>query len=485
MIKEIDKFVELLYQRQNIGAQADQKNLLTKSDYYKILESAIDLIKNNPDADIAELREKIYEQSGLEAIIREYFLQKRSVPGAVFSYGTKNYQETIVIGNSEEVRLENGIMTPHVTEMSEDTIFDLASVTKIFTSLCMMKLLEKNLINLSDEVVKYDPRFKNLKGVTLYDLLSFNVPLKTKAHLSTFKTREEAEEALFEVEVDRDNDNLHPYTDIGVMILKFVIEKVTGMSYYDFLDKTLLSKYGMTDTHILVPERKIHRVASNNFDSKVLATGETITNTSNVPGVVYDSKAQVMGQLKGNLSGHAGLFSTVHDMTELLKHINAGEVLGERLRNEMAMNRRGKRYQIDGTDKYVQYFGYMTYSKHPILEYSEVFHALSGRSFAGAGWTGTQMTVDPLNELYFFLGSNRAHNRITGVDKSQNSRIITIDGQKGLIMPDGSFKIDARDFAYKRDDVIVHPVMKLLLQYEMLEYIFKYYETAKKTRNVK
>ena len=485
MDKMLDEYIDLLYQRQNIGADITQKNLFTKKEYYKILKPVIELLQKNPDLDISELRERLYKQSNLEKLIREYFLQKKSVPGAVFSYGTKNYQETIVVGNREEVKIENGIITPKVTEMSEDTIFDLASVTKIFTSLCMMKLLENNLISLSDEVIKYDSRFKNLKGVTLYDLLSFNVPLKTKAHLGSFKTKEDAEKALFEVEIDSNNDNLHPYTDIGVMILKYVIEKVTGMSYYDFLDKTILSKYGMVDTHVLVPEQKIHRVVSNNFDSKVLNNGEIITNIQNVPGIVYDSKAQVMGQNLGNLSGHAGLFSTVSDMTTLLKKINAGDVLSEELRNEMGKNRRGRRYNIDGTDKYVQYFGYMTYSKHPILEYSEVFHALSGRSFAGAGWTGTQMTVDPLNELYFFLGSNRAHNRVTSVDKSQSDRIITINGQKGIIMPDGSFKIDARDFAYRRDDVIVHPVMQLLLQYKMLEDFFNYTKNEKKTISVK
>ena len=157
-------------------------------------------------------------------------------------------------------------------------------------------------------------------------------------------------------------------------------------------------------------------------------------------------------------------------MTTLLKKLISREVLDDKLLEEFGKNRQGRiYYDENGIKKYVQYHGYMTYSKHPILEYSEVFHALSGRSFAGAGWTGTQLTVDPINELYFFLGANRAHNRVTFVDASQQDKIIDIDGQKGIILPDGSFKIDARDFAYKRDTVIIHPAMKLLLQYQMLE----------------
>ena len=95
------------------------------------------------------------------------------------------------------------------------------------------------------------------------------------------------------------------------------------------------------------------------------------------------------------------------------------------------------------------------------------------------------MTVDPINELYFFLGANRAHNRITFVDSTQKDKIIEIDGQKGIIMPDGSFKVDARDFAYKRDEVIIHPTMKLMLQYKMLEDMLELTKEDKITRTIK
>ena len=120
----------------------------------------------------------------------------------------------------------------------------------------------------------------------------------------------------------------------------------------------------------------------------------------------------------------------------------------------------------------------MTYSKHPILKYSEVFHALSGLSFAGAGFTGSQMTVDPLNELYFFLGSNRVHNRLISIPSEYKEKIQTIDGVSGIYDNDKRFIVDARDFAYKRDDVIIHPIMRLLMQYKMLEDVVTYYNMA-------
>lgn len=466
----LENYIDELYRRQNIGAGFDQRDLFSKKDYYYILKPVLEVLKNNKDASLQELRDELYKRSGIEESIREYFLQKKCVSGAVFSFGTPLHQETVIVGNQEEVSIKDGKITPSISEMKEDTIFDLASVTKIFTSLCIMKLLDNGLINLSDEIKKYEPRFENLDGVTIYDLLCFNKPLRTSSRLDAYSKKEDAEEVLFNIVVNSENKNLTPYTDMGVMILKYVIEKVSGMNYYDYLYKTILEPLKMTNTHHLIPSGKLNRVASNNFDSKIINDGRIITNTTNIPGIVYDPKARILGQQNGELTGHAGLFSTASDMTTLLKKLISREVLDDKLLEEFGKNRQGRIYQDEnGNDKYVQYLGYMTYSKHPILKYSEVFHALSGRSFAGAGWTGTQMTVDPINELYFFLGSNRAHNRVTGVDSEQKDKIVEVDGQKGIIMPDGSFKIDARDFAYKRDEVIVHPTMKLMLQYKMLE----------------
>ena len=272
------------------------------------------------------------------------------------------------------------------------------------------------------------------------------------------------------------------------MILRYVIEKITGLSYYDFLDKTFFKKILMSDTYFKVPDYKIDRVASNNFDSKVMNDGNIVTNTSNYPGIVYDRKAQIMGQEVDRLTGHAGLFSSATDMTNLMKNIIDGNLLSDELVSEMAKNRQGRSYlDENGLKNYVQYFGYMTYSKHPIREYSEVFHGLSGKAFAGAGWTGTQMTVDPLNELYFFLGSNRAHNRVTFVSNNQKDKIITNSKKQGIIMPDGTFKTISKDFAMERGEVIERPIFRLLLQYKMLEDMFslKNDKIEKNTRVVK
>lgn len=76
----------------------------------------------------------------------------------VFTYGTKNYRETVVIRNKQEFSLDlNGKLVPDVEKMPDDTIFDLASATKLFTSLSILKPVQNGTIKLDDEIIRYTP----------------------------------------------------------------------------------------------------------------------------------------------------------------------------------------------------------------------------------------------------------------------------------------------------------------------------------------
>lgn len=470
----LDNYVELLFQNQNSGALKEQQGLFTKKDYYDLLKPVLELVSKYKDYTIEELRNKLFENSGVEENLNDFINKKEMVPGMVFSYGTKNYKETVVIGNRQEVSLnDKGEFVPALEKMTEDTIFDLASVTKIFTSLSILKLVQNGTINLNDEIVKYAPEFKNLKGITIYDLITFGVPLKTNGRVDRASSKEEAEQILFDIEVDKESNNRRPYTDMGAMVLKYVIENASGMNYYQFIDENILKKLKMIDTHVVVPKIKLDRTASTNFDGKYYKDGNFSITTNAPKGTVYDPKAQIMGQQEGILSGHAGMFSTASDMTSLAKGIIGGQVIDDDYVEMMAKNRTGKKYIEDEKEKYVQYLGMLCYSKNPILSDSELFHAMSGKAFASAGWTGTQLTVDPINELYFFMAANRSHNRMTFIDPAQRDKVeIDENGKKTILLPNGDIKIDATRFAWDRDAAIVHPTLKLTIQYKMLEDVY-------------
>ena len=252
------------------------------------------------------------------------------------------------------------------------------------------------------------------------------------------------------------------------------------MNYYDFVDLNILKKVNMKDTYVKIPTTKLERVSSTNFDGKYYKDGNYAITTNVKKGLVYDPKAQIMGQKDGILSGHAGMFSTVNDMTNLAKGIINGKIINENYIEMMAKNRTGKKYMEDGTQKYIQYLGMMCYSKNPILANSELFHAMSGKSFASAGWTGTELTVDPINELYFFMASNRSHNRMTFIDPVQQDKIeIDNNGKRTILLSNGERKIDASRFTWDRDATIVHPTLKLTIQYKMLEDIYSLINNVK------
>ena len=470
--KYLEDYVNNLYENQNNGAVIEQQGLYSKKDYYELLKPVIDLC--NKDLSINEIRNILFKNSGIEENLNDFIYKKEMVPGMVFSYGTNNYKETVVIGNRQEVTLdENNNIVPDIEKMTEDTIFDLASVTKVFTSLSILKLVQSGVINLNDEVVKYAPEFKNLKGVTIFDLISFGVPLKTNGRVDKASSREEAEQILFNIEVNKESENLVPYTDMGAMVLKYVIEHASSMNYYNFVEENILNKLNMKDTHVLVPKMKLDRVASTNLDGKYFKDGNFAITTSAKKGIVYDPKAQIMGQQEGILSGHAGMFSTVNDMTNLAKGIMGGQIIDNKYVEMMAKNRTGRKYIQDDKEKYVQYLGFLCYSKNPILANSELFHAMSGKALASAGWTGTQLTVDPINQLFFFMAGNRSHNRMTFIDAAQKEKVkVDENGKKTIVLPNGDIKIDATRFAWDRDAVVVHPSLKLSIQYKMLEDVY-------------
>lgn len=482
----LEDYVNSLYYNQNVGAGESQRNLYSRADYYEFLRPVLEVIKENKDATPEELKEILFQRSGLKEAVETLVYKKSLTPGLVLSYGTPDYKETIVAGKRQEVTMDNnGDIKNDAQDMTEDTIFDLASVTKIFTCISVLKLVEKGIIDINANITRYAPEFVNLNGVTVFDLLSFRVPLMTNGRLDTQNSRADAENVLFDIRVNENfNPDANPYTDMGAMVLKYVIERATGMNYYDFLNSEVLLPMGMSNTLVQIPDRKIEIVASTNLDSKIYKDGRHALTTEAQKGVAYDAKARIMGQPNGNLSGHAGLFSTAGDMTTLAKGLINGQVLSDTSVSEIGRNRTGH-LKSDGVN-YIQHLGYLTYSKYPKQSDSEVWLGLSGKTFASPGWLGNQFTVDPANGLYTFMGANRSHNRVTYVDPTIRPTVEVDEGDKKMIiLPNGERKIDASKFAWSKDSVKI-PASMLVLQYKMLDDILGYSRDRETsvTRNV-
>lgn len=121
--------------------------------------------------------------------------------------------------------------------------------------------------------------------------------MKTNSRIDAASSKEEAEKILFDIEIDKQNNNRRQYTDMGAMVLKYVIENVTEMSYYDFLNKYILTRMGLTDTHVNLPKYKLDRIALTNLTINI-HKNRNFSVTDYQKGNVHDPKARVIGQIE-------------------------------------------------------------------------------------------------------------------------------------------------------------------------------------------
>lgn len=478
----IEEYIDYLIKNQNIGVVGDLQNIFSKKEYYELLYPVIELLKTSRDDDIVSLRKELFVRSNIIENVSE-IVDKGLTSGVEITMSTPNYKQNIIYGNTQDyIRDNNGVFIPKRVAMKGDTIFDLASVTKLFTSLSVLTILEDNDdFSLDDEIVKYCPQFKYLRGITIYDLLTFRVPLISDGRIDLAEDYEDACKRLFNTKVNLKSavltPNGSPYSDMGSMILKFVVEAYTKMDFYTYIKERILDKLLMKDTHVIVPDADLKRCVNTDYAGIINLSGEVCIREKHGIGNVYDDKARIMQQgpnMHYELSGHAGLFSTTDDMSKLSNSLINGEIISEKLRDEMAKNRTGRTYMDNaGNLKLRNYFGYLVYSKHP-LSAAELWAPVSGKSFASAGWLGNYLGIDPLNKTSIFIGANKANARLTQVALNQKDLLIENDkGVSGINIDNNYFMVNSSRYAWVKDDLLVRPCTRLLLQYRMLEDFYK------------
>ena len=455
---KVDNFIDFLIENENQNADEYTHDLKSKKDYEQLLKPVAKIYLEN-EKDIIKSYEAIFEQSKISEHLKQFILDNKMAPGAAIALGTKKHQEILYLGNQQEVA-DNG--DDEIIPMAEDSIFDLSSVTKIFTCLMVLKLVEMEKIELSDKIYNLDHRFINLKEVSVEDLLTFKVPLKTKQRLETLNDLDAIEKEIFEIMPSEPEGRL--YSDMGAMVLKYVVENVMKDNFYRLVQIYILQPCRMNSTYINIPEDAAKRIVSNNFERRII-DGKFVTLDKIFKGVISDGKTRAINSFGIQLTGHAGLFSTAGDMAKLAIALMEEKVLSIENLKKIGIKRTGK---MIGENDATQFHGYLCYSKNPIEMNSEVNHFLSGNAFALGGYTGNQLTIDIENGVYVFFASNRCHNRVTNItgvseeDYVQNGYVEWNDGK--------SYKYNKK-YAYDRDDCVMKPAVELALKYKCLEYI--------------
>lgn len=463
------RYINELLKNQNETSIPLLQDIYSVKDYERILKPVLDTIRENPHASLTTLRLKLFLNSGLKEIMDIFVNDTKITPGVLLDFGTFKTRDTVLCGLRQEVNIKDGKIVKEELPIEQDTIFDLASSSKTFTAVAILALEEAGLIDVFDPIEKYVPEFNKLNNVSIYDLLKFRVRIVTDKRVDSAKNKDEALQILYSAHLDENQNVTNAYTDMGAMILRIVVERVSKMTFDEFVNEIIFKKAKMEDTHLIVPKHKLERVANENLSTIVFKDGSYKINYTNTPGTPHDPKAIAIGELDGVAPGHAGYFSTKNDMIKFAKALINEEIISKESLYSISNTETG----FKDDDKYTRFYGSLVYLKQPDPAFLSVYPPLSGKSFMSPGFAGTQLVVDPLNKITLFVGSPRLHNRIFQIHPDQIPNIkIDNHNLKTYTLANGEEKIVCNDYT-RAKEVMVTLALDLAIQYQLLEKIFK------------
>ncbi len=287
--------------------------------------------------------------------------------------------------------------------VTPETVYDLASLTKVIglTTACMM-LVGEGKLDLDAPVQRYVPAFRgaNKERVTIRHLLthSSGMPAWRPLYIEA-TTRAVALAMVDTTPLLRQPGDTFVYSDLGAMALTQVVEGLTGQRLDAYLDARVFKPLGMTSTRYLPPSGWHDRIAPT----------ERSQDGTIILGTVHDENAWKLG----GVSGHAGLFSTAGDLGTFAQWLlerrrrtaedGAGVPSADLRRLSPTVVREFTRRQSlpPGTSRAL---GWDTPSEN-----SSAGTKLGAHAFGHTGFTGTSIWMDPDQDLYIILLTNRVN----------------------------------------------------------------------------
>ncbi|WP_242107980.1 serine hydrolase [Luteimonas aquatica] len=292
--------------------------------------------------------------------------------------------------------------------VAADTLYDLASLTKVIATTTMaMMLVDQGRLDLDARVASYLPRFVDGPGqasdkdaVTVRQLLTHSAGLQATAQLyrdtqgrQAFLERIEAMPLAYRPGTES------RYSDLGVILLGEILERVSGVPLDTFAREQVFEPLDMRQTRFF-PEPPPSDVLA-----RIAPTERDPWRGRVVRGDVHDENAYAMG----GVAPHAGLFSTAGDLARFAQMLLYGGVLddagGARQRivshDTVALFTRRDGAVADST----RALGWDTRSP----EGSSAGSLFSADAFGHTGFTGTSLWIDPERELFVVLLTNRVH----------------------------------------------------------------------------
>lgn len=280
--------------------------------------------------------------------------------------------------------------SPDARLLDQQTIFDLASLTKVIaTTPAVMKLLDEGRISLSDPLTNWFPEFRGTrrKNTTILHLLTHTSGL-TDFDMRTGQAMKTA------IRTAAARKNRHSpgasfnYADINFILLGELVHRVSGKTLDVYSREELYGPLVASETMFLPPSKLADRIAPTlGIDS----------------GTVQDRNARRLG----GVAGHAGLFSSAQDLARFARMMLAGGTLdGRRILSEKAVEQMTSPF-LCSNGTVVRGLGWDMNSRFSAPK-GELFSEVS---FGHSGYSGTSIWIDPKLDLFVVLLTNRLNYR--------------------------------------------------------------------------
>ncbi len=279
-------------------------------------------------------------------------------------------------------------------KVKTNTIYDLASLTKVVaTTTAAMICYDRNLISLDDRVTKFIPEFgeNGKENITIKNLMIHNsgLPAWKKFYGRDLKYDDVINE-IYSSQLEYKPGEKTVYSDLGIITLGKIIEKVTGMTLDIFCRDEIFFPLKMNSTFF------------NPNDSLKIFCAPTETDNywrmKTLQGEVHDETSAMLN----GVAGHAGLFSTADDLAKLMSVlINKGKFEQKQFIKQSTIELFTKRYSAEST----RAIGWDTKSDSG----SSAGKYFSKNSFGHTGYTGTSIWADPERNLFVVFLTNRVY----------------------------------------------------------------------------
>ncbi len=359
----------------------------------------------------------------IEPLVVQAIAEKK-LPGAV-----------ILIGRGDRVLYQKAIgnraLVPQVEPMTLDTMFDLASLTKVVaTTTSVMILMEEGKIRLSDRVSSHIPGFERYgkQDITVRHLMTHVSGLRPDLDLADAWSGSDTAISLAVEEVpSAPPGERFVYSDINYFLLGEIVHRVSGQTLDQFAHDRIFEPLGMKDTMFLPPDSLRRRIAptENCTPFGWPCEGERM---SMLRGVVHDPTARRMH----GVAGHAGLFSTAADLAIFCRMLLDGGVYHRtRILSPLTVAKMTTPASAPG-DRNVRGLGWDIDSSYS----ANRGELLPVGSFGHTGFTGTGLWIDPTTDMFVVFLSNRVHPDGKGDVTPLRARVATIAASTVTDLPE-------------------------------------------------